>query len=95
MLCHLLDDAVRYRGDVRARKRAVRHMHRVAHTGRNDLRMDIVIQGEHIRNGAHQINARGIIDIDSEEDYLLMEAIAHYLYATYPAFGAIQNNIRK
>ena len=33
-------------------------MHRVAHTGRNDLRMDIVIHGEHIRNGAHQINAR-------------------------------------
>ena len=35
MLCHLLDDTVRYRGDIRARQRAVRHMHRVAHTGRN------------------------------------------------------------
>ena len=45
--------------------------------------------------GMYQMFDTGIIDIDSEEDYLLMEAIAHYLYATYPAFGAIQNNIRK
>mgnify|MGYP000668245806 CR=1 FL=1 len=37
--------------------------------------------------GMYQMFDTGIIDIDSEEDYLLMEAIAHYLYATYPAFG--------
>ena len=36
----------------------------------------------------------GIIDIDSEHDYLLMEAIAQYLYAHYPEFAAVQENIR-
>lgn len=37
----------------------------------------------------------GIIDIDSEEDYRLMEAIAAYLYRQYPAFAAVQQNIRR
>ena len=36
----------------------------------------------------------GIIDIDSEHDYLLMEAIAQHLYAHYPEFAAVQENIR-
>jgi len=36
----------------------------------------------------------GIIDIDSEHDYLLMEAIASHLYAAYPEFAAVQENIR-
>ena len=36
----------------------------------------------------------GIIDIDSEHDYLLMEAIAQHLYAHYPKFAAVQENIR-
>lgn len=45
--------------------------------------------------GMYQMFDTGIIDIDSEEDYLLMEAIAHYLYQAYPAFGAVQNAIRK
>ena len=36
----------------------------------------------------------GIIDIDSEGDYRLMEAIAAHLYAHYPAFAAVQENIR-
>ena len=36
----------------------------------------------------------GIIDIDSEGDYRLMEAIAAHLYARYPAFAAVQENIR-
>ena len=36
----------------------------------------------------------GIIDIDSEADYLLMEAIAAHLYATDPAFAAVRENIR-
>ena len=45
--------------------------------------------------GMYQMFDTGIIDIDSEEDYRLMEAIAHYLYAAYPSFGAVQKNIRK
>ena len=36
----------------------------------------------------------GIIDIDSEHDYQLMEVIARHLYDTDPAFRAVQENIR-
>lgn len=36
----------------------------------------------------------GIIDIDSEHDYRLMEAIAAHLYAHYPDFDAVRRNIR-
>ena len=36
----------------------------------------------------------GILDIDSEEDYLLMEVIADHLYRTSPRFAAVQHNIR-
>ena len=36
----------------------------------------------------------GIIDIDSEHDYLLMEAIARHLYDHYPEFNAVRENIR-
>ena len=36
----------------------------------------------------------GIIDIDSEHDYRLMEAIAAHLYANYPDFDAVRQNIR-
>ena len=36
----------------------------------------------------------GILDIDSEEDFLLMEVIAKHLYEKYPAFAAVRNNIR-
>lgn len=36
----------------------------------------------------------GIVDIDSEHDYLLMEAIANHLYASYPEFAAVRGNIR-
>lgn len=36
----------------------------------------------------------GIIDIDSEADYLLMEAIAQHLYARYPAFAQVRDHIR-
>ncbi len=36
----------------------------------------------------------GIIDIDSEHDYRLMEAIADHLYKTYPAYAEVQRNIR-
>lgn len=37
----------------------------------------------------------GIIDIDSEHDYRLMEAIAGHLYKTDPAFAAVRDNIRQ
>ena len=36
----------------------------------------------------------GILDIDSEEDFRLMEVIAGHLYANYPEFAAVRNNIR-
>ncbi|MBQ7859231.1 MAG: acylneuraminate cytidylyltransferase family protein [Faecalibacterium sp.] len=36
----------------------------------------------------------GILDIDSEEDFLLMEVIAGHLYENYPDFAAVRNNIR-
>lgn len=36
----------------------------------------------------------GIIDIDSEHDYQLMEAIAAHLYKTYPKFAEVQSSIR-
>ncbi len=37
----------------------------------------------------------GILDIDSEEDFRLMEVIAAHLYQNYPEFGAVQVAIRK
>lgn len=37
----------------------------------------------------------GILDIDSEEDFLLLGAIAQHLYDTVPTFRAVQDNIRK
>ncbi|MEG0769105.1 MAG: acylneuraminate cytidylyltransferase family protein [Ruthenibacterium sp.] len=45
--------------------------------------------------GMYQMMDTGVIDIDSEEDYLLMEAIAKHLYATNPAFAAVHKAIRK
>ncbi|MDD3428619.1 MAG: acylneuraminate cytidylyltransferase family protein [Oscillospiraceae bacterium] len=45
--------------------------------------------------GMYQMMDTGIIDIDSEEDYLLMEAIAAHLYSTMPTFAAVRENIRK
>lgn len=36
----------------------------------------------------------GVLDIDSEADFLLMEAIAAHLYQHYPEFGAVQRAIR-
>lgn len=45
--------------------------------------------------GIYSMFDTGVIDIDSEEDHQLMEAIAQYLYRTYPAFSAIRDNIRE
>ena len=36
----------------------------------------------------------GILDIDSEEDYRLMEVIADHLYKSYPEFEKVRENIR-
>ena len=36
----------------------------------------------------------GILDIDSEEDFRLMEVIGAHLYAAYPAFAQVQAAIR-
>lgn len=44
--------------------------------------------------GMYQMYDTGIIDIDSEEDYQLMQAIAHHLYGADPAFGEIQRLVR-
>lgn len=46
------------------------------------------------RCGIYEMFDTGILDIDSEEDYLLMEAIAHHLYETNPEFGAVRSAIR-
>lgn len=36
----------------------------------------------------------GILDIDSEEDFLLMEVIARHLFEKYPEFARVRENIR-
>lgn len=36
----------------------------------------------------------GVLDIDSEEDYLLMEVIANHLFQNHPDFAAVRGNIR-
>ena len=36
----------------------------------------------------------GILDIDSEEDFQLMEVIAGHLYATLPEFAAVRRAVR-
>ena len=45
--------------------------------------------------GIYQMFDTGIIDIDSEEDYRLMEAIARHLYAAMPSFGAVRDAVRR
>ena len=37
----------------------------------------------------------GILDIDSEEDFALMEVIAAHLYEKYPLFAQVRENIRR
>ncbi len=37
----------------------------------------------------------GILDIDSEEDFQMMEIIAQHLYTNYPDFIAVRENIRE
>lgn len=42
----------------------------------------------------YQMEDTGILDIDSEEDFALMEIIARHLYANRPEFAEVRNNIR-
>ncbi len=44
--------------------------------------------------GIYQMLDSGILDIDSEEDYRLMEVIAGHFYRTMPDFAAVQQRIR-
>lgn len=44
--------------------------------------------------GAYEMFDTGILDIDSEEDFLLMEVIAGHLFKTMPGFAAVQKKIR-
>lgn len=45
--------------------------------------------------GIYQMFDTGILDIDSEEDFLLMEVIGGHLYRQMPGFAGVQSNIRE
>lgn len=45
--------------------------------------------------GVYEMFDTGILDIDSEEDYRLMEVIGSHLYQNDPDFGTIRDHIRK
>ena len=45
--------------------------------------------------GIYEMFDSGILDIDSEADYRLMEVIAGHLYDTMPKFAAIRQQIRR
>lgn len=47
------------------------------------------------RADAFLMEDTGILDIDSEEDYYLMQAIAAHLYETHPEMAAIQTRARQ
>ncbi len=44
--------------------------------------------------GISEMMDTGILDIDSEEDFRLMEVIARHLYDNYPDFAAVRTGIR-
>ena len=44
--------------------------------------------------GISEMMDTGILDIDSEEDFRLMEVIARHLYDNYPDFAAVRAGIR-
>ena len=44
--------------------------------------------------GVSQMMDTGILDIDSEEDFQLMEVIAAHLYKTHPEFAEVRDHIR-
>jgi CMP-N,N'-diacetyllegionaminic acid synthase len=43
----------------------------------------------------YEMEDTGVLDIDSEEDFVMMELIAKHLYATRPAFARVRDNIRR
>ena len=43
--------------------------------------------------GISRMMDTAVLDIDSEEDFALMEVIANHLFARYPDFAAVRNNI--
>lgn len=45
--------------------------------------------------GIYEMFDSGVLDIDSEEDYRLMEVIAAHLYDTMPEFAAVRRQIRR
>ena len=45
--------------------------------------------------GIYEMFDTGILDIDSEEDYQLMEVIAGHLYENMPEFGNVKEKIRR
>lgn len=45
--------------------------------------------------GIYEMFDTGILDIDCEEDYQLMEVIAAHLYSAMPEFGSVKERIRK
>ncbi len=42
----------------------------------------------------YEMEDTAVLDIDSEEDFVLMEVVARHLYATRPDFARVRNNIR-
>lgn len=44
--------------------------------------------------GVYLMEDTGVLDIDSEEDFLLLEVIGRHLYETRPAFAQVRENIR-
>ena len=45
--------------------------------------------------GVSKMLDTGVLDIDSEEDFLLMEVIAGHLFKNRSDFAAVQANIRE
>ena len=45
--------------------------------------------------GVSQMIDTAVLDIDSEEDFLLMEVIANHLFSRYEGFAAVRDNIRE
>ena len=45
--------------------------------------------------GVSKMLDTGVLDIDSEEDFLLMEVIAGHLFKTLPEFAQVRDNIRE
>ena len=58
MVKHLLDDLVRHRGNVGTGQGTVGYMDGIAHTGGDDLSLDVRIVQEYIMDSLDQINAR-------------------------------------